>query len=368
MKHISIQETFERKIVHGLSCEWDNALWVLSPEHRASLKKPLFCLKNFKFQLGTWNAEKKEICLSRNLIYNHGWNIIRETLLHEMAHQFAEQVLGASGESPHGPSFQKACFFLRANPKASASFEFLEVQEKNYFQTDTDRTMIRVKKLMALAQSKNRHEAEAAMLKAHELIKKYNIDLLSANQKRNFKSIFLGSPALRHFREEYHLANLLQDFYFIQGIWISAYVIEKGKMGRVLEISGTSRNIQIAGYVHDFVRRFIESSWRHYSANRKLNRYRKTDFAVGIIEGFRSKLENENKTKKSIPDPFAIVKAEDPLLKKYMNYRYPQTINFGRNASHHDEHIFADGKRIGKKLILYKGISEKSISGKLLPE
>ncbi len=58
-------------------------------------------------------------CLSRNVVLNHSWDAVREILLHEMAHQFAEQVLGASNEPPHGPKFKRACYLLRANPSAS---------------------------------------------------------------------------------------------------------------------------------------------------------------------------------------------------------------------------------------------------------
>ncbi len=368
VKSYAIQEELERKILHGLACEWENALWVLNPAHRAALKKPLFSIGEMKGQLGSWTSQKQEICLSRKLVYHHAWRTVRETLLHEMAHQFADQVLGAGDERAHGPAFYEACFLLRANPRAAAEYDALEDPGNDLFRTESDRIMLRVKKLLALAQSKNRHEAEAAMLKAHQLIKKYNIDLLASEQKRNFSSIFLGAPALRHFREKYHLAHLIQDFYFVQGIWVSAYVVAKGKMGRVLEISGTSGNIQIASYVYDFVSHFVDRRWQQYNHAGKLNRHRKTDFAIGIIEGFRARLESESGSHKLRPDRHALVKVEDPLLTDYMRYRYPRTVSFGRGASSHDPAVFEDGRRIGRKLVLYKGISEKSYSTKLLTD
>jgi hypothetical protein len=226
--------------------------------------------------------------------------------------------------------------------------------------------MLRIRKLLALAESKNRHEAEAAMLKAHELIKKYNIDLLTDTKNRDFISIFIGRPALRHSREAYYLAHLIQDFYFIQGIWVAAYVLEKDKMGRVLEISGTVQNIKIAGYVHDFVSQFINSRWKEYNHKKKLTCYRKTDFAVGIIEGFRSKLEGESNRSKEDNETLALVSMEDPLLKKYLDYKYPHTNSFRRGTSSQDENIFNDGVRLGKKMVLHKGITEKKDSKRLL--
>ena len=367
-KQIDIQEKLERQIIHGLSCEWENALWVLSVAHKKLIKKPLFSLRDMKNRLGYWSGEKKEICISRKLVYNHSWDTVREILLHEMAHQFAEQVLDAQNELPHGPTFQRACQLLRANPKASGEYSLLKEKTAEEPHSHKDRIMIRVKKLLALAASQNHHEAEAAMLKAHELIKKYNIDLLCENEKRNFISMFVGKPALRHHREEYDLAHLIQDFYFVQGMWVSAYVLEKGKMGRVLELSGTTQNIKIASYVYAFVQHFINSQWQLYNKGKKYNRFRQSDFAVGIIEGFRTKLENKYLEKKNNTARFAMIAIDDPLLKKYMKYKYPHTVIFRRNVSDHDEKIFKDGRQIGQKLVLYKGISEKGINKRFLIE
>jgi hypothetical protein len=226
--------------------------------------------------------------------------------------------------------------------------------------------MLRVEKLMALAESCHRHEAEAAMAKAHELITKYNIDLLSEQSgQRDFASVFAGKPALRHSREDYRLAHLLQDFYFVRGIWVSACVLEKGKMGRVLEISGTLQNLKIASYVHDFVRGFIRNQWVEYNKDKRLNSHRKSDFAVGVIQGFRSKLEQSQKQIEN-RDEFALIKLEDPLLASYLAYRYPRIVTFRRGVSSQDQKVLKDGERVGRKLVISKGITEKRKSDRLL--
>ena len=101
--------------------------------------------------------------------------------------------------------------------------------------------VVRIHKLMALAESSNANEAHAAMRKAHELIARHNVNLIAQGVVQEYQSIFLGTPRLRHFRESYHLAHLLQDFYFVQCMWIQAWVLANGKMGRVLEISGSRK-------------------------------------------------------------------------------------------------------------------------------
>jgi len=361
-----IQEELERRILHGLACEWESARWILNSSNREKLRRPLFSIREMNSKWGYWSEEKNEICLSRNLVLNHSWDAVREILLHEMAHQFAGQVLGSGSKPPHGQKFKRACYLLRANPSASGNYRPLDEVALHESTGPEDKIMVRVKKLMALAQSKNQYEAEAAMAKAHEFIAKYNVDLLARNENRHVASVFVGSPALRHFREDYHLSSLLQDSYFVFGIWVPAYVMEKRKMGNVLEISGTLQNIRIASYVYDFVNHFIDSQWYEYNKEKGLSRYRKTDFAVGILKGFRSKLKLQTEKKKKIESRLALTKTQDSVLQRYMNYKYPRTATVRGKTLRNEKHVLKDGISIGKGLVIYRGITQKGINGRLL--
>jgi hypothetical protein len=364
-KNNVLQQNLERRMLHGLACEWENALWVLDPSYRKRLRKPIFSLGDLKNKWGSWTGEKREICLSRDLVLKHPWDAVQEVLKHEIAHQFAQELLGADGEPPHGPTFMKACQLLRANPKASGEYKPLDERILGDSTNLEDKILVRIKKLMALAQSKNQHEAEAAMAKAHKLIEKHNIDLLKRDEDRHFISVFVGKPACRHFREENDLANLIQDFYFVHGIWVPAYVLEKGKRGNVLEITGTIQNVRIASYVHEFVKRYVDAQWVKYNGNKGLNRYRKSDFAVGIIEGFRSKLKSQ-RSKKRAKGKLSLIKVEDPLLKKHVSFRYPRTTSIRQKGLRRDRNVLNDGRRLGKNLVISKGIEEKRRGKRLL--
>lgn len=357
---VAIHASLDRRLLHGLVCEWKVALWVLSPEHQGQMRQPLFSLKDMKSKLGYWSSDKQEICLNRNLVENHPWGTVREILLHEMAHQLADQVLGPPNhQPPHGPHFQEACHLLRADPKASSRLD-PENRHPDIEKTHPEVKIIRrIKKLMALAESQNLNEAESAMAKAHELITRYNIDIVSHAESRDYTSVFIGKPALRHPREAYHLASLLLDLYFVEGIWVPAYVLEKSKMGRVLEISGTPYNVDIAGYIHDFVENYSNAQWNGYNRDKGLNRHRKTDFAIGIIAGFRSKLESRYVSDPKGKAQFALIKAGDPILKKYISYRYPHTGSIKRSGARRDQRIIEDGIHVGKKMIISKGITAK---------
>ena len=349
-------EALDRRILHGLACEWDQAAWMLPTELGRSMKKPLFALEDAWSRWGRWRADRREIALSRRLVTDHPWDAVREVLHHEMAHQLAQEVLGGHKEPPHGPIFRRACRLLRANPEASGRCPTLYERLADTDNGTGDRTLRRIGKLMALAKSGNRHEAEAAMVKARQLMARHHIEQIPQNTASDFISVFVGRPALRHFREFYHLAPIVTDFYFVQGIWVSAYVLERGKMGRVLEISGTRTNVTIASYVHDFVVQFIDRGWDDYNRGRGLNRYRKTDFAVGILQGFRTKLEEEACTTGASPPSKALMPLADPALDHYMAFRYPRVTRFTRQGSV-EESVYGDGVRIGEKLVISKGVT-----------
>jgi hypothetical protein len=363
---IKAQQDLQHCILHGMACEWEASWLSLDPDKRQLIRRPTFAIKELKSQWGNWSPEKREIALSRQLVLNYPWDSIRDVLLHEMAHQVAQQLWGTSGQTPHGTAFKRACRLLHIYSAASANYAPLQDRLLRDTSNAHDKRMLRVKKLLALAESKNRFEAEAAMTKAHELIATHNIELHRHEGKRRFLSIFLGLPALRHPREDYHLANLLQDYYFVSGIWVPAYVIEKQKMGRVLEISGTAQNLKIADYVHDFIIQFIEAQWLKYNCGKKLNRYRKTDFAVGIIEGFHDKLASNIVKKKVQKNFFALIQKSDPQLEKYFKSKYPHTASVKKTVSQQDTRVLNDGKKLGKKLVIAKGINEQKTAKQLL--
>ena len=377
------REELERRILHGLACEWENALWVLDRGYREKMRPPLFRLADLTQQLGSWSARRREITLSRRLVMDHPWDAVRDILLHEMAHQFRDEVLQPADRAdreddggPHGPWFRRACELLRADPKSSVRYRTLHERLEQGALDPRDKLMARIQKLMALAESGNRHEAESAMIKAHALILKYNIDFFSSRRERNFVSVFLGRPALRHPLEGYCLAHLLHDFYFVRGIWVSAYVLERGKMGRVLEVSGLPENVKIAAYVFDCVTRYILAQWTDYSRGKRLSRGRRTDFAMGIIDGFRSKLEKSrdeagqfNRVDRADQQAdqaahfgrgaSALVVLNDPLLDGYIRNRYRRVASFSRGGSSVDRTVRRDGMAAGQKLVISRGISEQ---------
>jgi hypothetical protein len=127
-------------------------------------------------------------------------------------------------------------------------------------------------------------------------------------------------------------------------------------MGRVLEITGTAENVKIADYVHAFVRKVIDMEWSCYNKPKHLNRCRKTDFALGIIEGLRSKLDVQAGRKTEGGNDHALVALEDPLLAKHVTHKYPRTAKVRGRALTRDQKVSQKGRMIGQAMVIHKGI------------
>ena len=349
----------ERVILKGLVEEWHTHSIDLPQEIADKLKPPTFRLSDMSSRWGYWNSHSRQIVLSRKLVLTYPWDSVREILLHEMAHQVADQVFLAHNQAPHGLLFQKACRLLRANPAATGTYPPLEERIVDGEISRRDALLARIDKLMSLAQSSHRHEAEASMLKAHELIAKYNIDYIKRGVDREFISVFVGQPALRHYQYDYELANLLQDSYFVWGIWVKAYVAAKEKMGRVLEISGTLQNISIARHVHAVLSRTIKAEWQQYRVENDAPARAYIDFALGIISGFEHKIKGQTEKLTANPDTRALIRLGDKKLETYFKYRYPHIRSITRTVRQRYAEAEADGQRIGRRIVISKAVVDQ---------
>lgn len=369
----TVQQALERRILNGLIAEWERAVndlrWARRGPTISLPPQPGFMLEEMK-PLGRWNSAERMISLNREFVLAHPWDAVVDVLKHEIAHQLVTQALGAPPEPPHGPVFQYACRLLRADPRPSSEYQSLHEYIREGKATEADRILEKVNKLLALAQSSSEHEAREAMRKAHSLMHSYNLGCLEQRTARRYFSIFLGKPSLRHTPVESWMGCLLREYYFVETIWVQAYVLEKDRMGNVLEISGTSENLAMAEYVFSFVNRYIDQAWDEYRRLKKVSgKRRQTDFAVGVIKGFRESLAQDEREKVAPANSSALVRARDTDLQGYFRFRFPRISTRGGSSRQIDQETTDAGMELGRKLKIHRGIHEAS-SGpvRLLPE
>jgi hypothetical protein len=354
-------------VLTGLDEEWESAVRHLPFEYGARMRRPVFEIRDFESKWGEWDGRRRRISLSWRLVSEHPWMAVREVLHHEMAHQMAEELLGWEGE-PHGEPFRHACRILNADPRASHDYVSMKDVLLREDESDEDRILSRVRKLLALGQSSHRHEAEAAMAKAHELIARHSLDLQAGGKPLSYCSLTLGEPMARHATADYALSQLLRDFYLVETLWISAWVMRSRRMGKILEVSGTRENVLMASYVYDFLNRTVEEQWEVEGTAHNHSVRRRNDFALGLLAGFRERLAAKDvELARENTDIEALVTHRDAGLTHYFRDRYPHVRTFGRGSGRIDPEAHEAGKAVGRKTVISRPIDRNGgNAGRLL--
>lgn len=345
---------FHRRIALALELEWDLALCWLPEDVRRRVGKPGFRLVRTDGILGRWvPGPVREIQISEGCVLGHPWYAVVDVLRHEIAHQLADELYGET-DPPHGAAFRELCRVLRASPKASGQIPTLDDRVLAESPSEDDQTMARIRKLLALSGSPNRHEAERAMAKARELMARYKVDLPEDHAGEPFVSIVLGESALRHGLEMHALADLIRRHYAVRTIWVPMAVPAAGRLGRALEVSGTRRAVQLAHYTFEYIRHAIACEWRTYSAGMRFGPRARRDFALGMISGFRALLDAQVRAS---PQVRALVHRGDAGLDAYVAERHPWTRSTSRGRSVSvNQGLHSAGEARARRIGLHRGV------------
>jgi hypothetical protein len=330
---------------------------------REGLVAPTLELVPTRATLGRWVPETRTIEISRPLVLAQPWGAVVEVLKHEMAHQYVQEVLGETSQTPHGRAFRDACARLGVDARAAG------VPHGSITANADDEKMVeRVARLLALAESPNRHEAEAAMAAAQKLMLKYNLDASRAPAEaaggRDYGYRHVGTPSGRTAEHERILAMILGKHFFVEAIWVSVYRPAEGKRGSVLEICGTRANLEIATYVHGFLLETAARLWRDHKRARRISRDRdRRVYLAGVMAGFAEKLARQETRSKSE----GLVWVKDGDLGRYFRRRHPY-IRHVRHAGHRRTDAFAHGAAAGRAIVLHRPVEAPATNrGRLLP-
>jgi len=319
---------------------------------KSRLRAPTLALIDGAQKLGQWLAGERRLELQRAFVVDGAWGSVVEVLKHEMAHQFVTEVLGDPDATPHGPAFRAVCerhgidASAAGVPDAAASPE-------------ADRILSRVSKLLALAESPNVHEAELAMSEAQRLMLRHNIDV-TAQAAYSFRH--LGTPTGRVSEAERILANILNDHFFVECIWVPVWRAREGKRGSVLEVCGTTLNLTIAEHTHAFLIHTADRLWAQYRREQRVgNRDRRT-YQAGVMTGFREKLDAQRRRNTRA----GLVWVGDGDLTKYWRSRHPYVRSIRHYGAEPNE-AHAHGRAAGRSIVLQRAMHERVSRGRLLP-
>lgn len=290
-------------------------------------------------RLAGWRLDTRTITVSRALL-GRPWPVVVEVLKHEMAHQYAHEVLGATDERAHGPAFRKVCEERGIDARASGIPDVAE-----------SRVVRRVRKLLALAESSELHEANAAARRAQRLMLEHQISLEELDS-RPFHVAHVGRVAGRFMAHEKLIGGILGTYFGVHCVWVSTRM-DDGRHGRMLEVCGRREEVEVAEYVHSWLLETGERLWRAHRKAQPKARGRGR-FLSGVVFGFADQLRQEQEQCAER----GLVRVADAGVEAFVGRRH-RSLRRGRRTSVRADAAFDEGRRQGQKVKLASGLTRR---------
>jgi hypothetical protein len=336
---------------------------ILEEEMGAKFLRTRFLYKNYYYPLNFVVFEKENtlayfepgtyrLGFNKKLMYEAKGEIIKDILRHELAHYFTH-VFYPHHDSPHGKEFHKVCEeFGWGREVSDASIELIKENDKIEGDLKTEELLVKVKKLLTLAQSDNPHEAELATLKANQLILKHNLQYVSIDQDEF--TLYTD----RVYESKTNNAKM-QTVYEILKTFFVFPVLNYGKDSVYLEVSGTLTNVEIANYVATFLDRELENLWERNKLEHKLKgKVAKNSFFQGVSLGYTGK-HQAMKNNLEVSEQKALIKIETDLKEKVREF-YPRLSSVGSERQS-DHKSLSKGLEAGKNLSIQAGLKGKLV-------
>jgi hypothetical protein len=329
---------FEQLVLKELSHSWHNNVkkWKWDS---SGIQAPNFRLTDVTSYYGQWNPGSREMNLSINLVTKKAWNEVLEVLKHEMAHQYVSEILKVHTETAHGPTFQAVCKQYKIDPTAKGEIDSSQT-------TTTNHIVERIQHLLRLADNAGTTDAEreAAATAAHNMMLKYNIELVAKNEERWYTVRYLGEITGRIQAYMQEVAALLVKYYFVEVIWMGTYDPRSKKRGHELEVCGRLENVEVAEYLYEYLCRSAVESWEkkmkdpafkfklHQEYASHFGRFSgapqsiqgftvsaRSNYLVGFIQGYKSQLKIAEAQEKEA----GLILAKDAELDAFYHDRHP---------------------------------------------
>lgn len=299
--------------------------------------------------LAKWHPERRTFVFSRGFVLTQPWSAVTEVLRHEMAHQYVYEVLKVTDETAHGPAFQKVCRERAIDGRASGL-------PNTPVDGEHGRVIRRIQKLLALGQSPNENEARAALNAAQRMMLDHNIAWARTAQQEDYGFRQVGGVRRRVPGWRKMLGSILAEHFFVRPVWVWSFSLAEMRRGKVLEISGTAANLEIAAYVHEYLIQAAARLWKAYRKEHgpqdrgEADRYR-----LGLMLGFRDKLMAQKRAQEET----GLVWVRDASLDDYVERRYTALRSSGP-VRYTQTEGYARGRSDGRSLELRAGVGKAS--------
>ncbi|MDR3630748.1 MAG: DUF2786 domain-containing protein [Desulfocapsaceae bacterium] len=340
-------------------------------QYRLTLDPPVFAISESKRQLGLWRPETREIRISSFLIRNYPWDITLQILKHEIAHQVCSEMYHDQ-TGGHGELFLKTCAQLGLPERFShAQGDLSLAGERRGCGScdDASRKIVeKIRKLLALSQSANEHEAALAMKMAGRLLEKHNLAQLPDDSQHNFVYLIINRKKKRIAEYQRRIIAILTKHFHVEAVSSSLYDPGTDEIYKTFELFGKQANVQIAEYCYDFLEQKLSALWQERAHPVQGNgRIAKKSYYLGLLKGLSDRLTEQSDEAGSdarYPPNMRSSSAAggllvaDRALQQFIRSRYPRLSGRAAGNVQIYKETYDQGIRTGRTIVLYQGIAE----------
>jgi hypothetical protein len=218
-----------------------------------------------------------------------------------------------------------------------------------------EEVILKIRKLLALTESPNQHEANAAMCKVQDLLTKYHLSMLDLNKSGN------GENGPKYWEAAIQLPKGFTNLQrYVVTILVNHFYVEVltptlTKDSCTITIVGADHNVEIAYYVyHSLIKQFIYL-WNDSLENKETNLSDYEGVLLGMYTGLNRKLESEKQV--TLAESKALTVASDDLhsfVLKKANKKAGHP--YFEDKSLVDGPAYALGKKLGASISVAAGI------------
>lgn len=324
---------------------------------RFEFKRKLYPLHIVVFEdankLGDYDPTQWRIGLSKRLMREARDAVIRDILRHEIAHLITHLEFG-EGVQAHGQEFKNICArYGWMSEISSAKLDLTTANEEYEGDLAGDKLLAKLKKLMALSESSNIHEAKLATTKANELLIRHNLDRLDVSQADEVYVLPVLFAA-RANAKMHAIYEILKTFYV-------APVFTKRNGQVALDVVADRTGVRYAEYVARFLSHELDRLWLEGKKENNLKGARaKNSFFAGLARGYVSKIKESQKSFES--QALVRVENESQLMLKRVYGRLSST----NSQSRTDHQAMGHGTKAGRDLTIRPGVEHSGSRGKLI--
>jgi hypothetical protein len=303
---------------------------------------------NNQTKLGYFDPHFYELGFHECLMHSNK-ELLQNIIRHELAHYVTFINYGDTAK-PHGDEFREFCRRMKWSEEVHKATLCLD--EGTSIPEEENHVLRKVQKLMALATSSNKHEAEQAMIKSQQLLLKHNIDF--NNIEDDDEKIFL-KRIMKQTKKNAKMRSiaLILETFFVNTIYnrIEGFTY--------LEVVGNATNVEIADYVASTLQHKLDILWNQAKKQQSSLKgaIAKSSFFLGVAKGYCDKI-NFLKTQYDSNTSNALILIEKKL--KDANAMVYQRLTKSHSHAYHCSKSSWLGEQAGKELSINPAVNNDS--------